>query len=124
MPTVLCSAAPQIPVSQQSSLYAGRLYSRRRLDLRARLLARREEGRGFIVVHGRTIDLSRSGAGLTVSCELASGTEVVLCLRLPGSGHPLCLRAVVTRRRGFRVGLAFVQPSAQQRLLLCELCYA
>jgi hypothetical protein len=110
-----------IPHPSQSSIYAGRLYSRRALDLRARVLARQDAG--VVVIHGRTVDLSRSGAGVTLTRELALGTEVVLCLRLPGSGNPLCLRSVITRRRGFRVGLEFLQPSAEQRLLLCELCY-
>ena len=91
-----------------------------------------------VVVHGRTVDLSRSGAGVTLTRELASGSEVVLCLCLPGSSrgprrarswldgvdNPLCLRAVVIRRRGFRAGLEFVQPTAEQRLLLCEFCYS
>ena len=52
------------------------------------------------------------------------GSEVVLCFRLPGSGTLLCLCAVVTRGQGFRVGLRFVQPTAQQRLLLSELCHS
>jgi PilZ domain len=119
MPTPLRSL-----VSMRSPIYASRLYSRRRLDLRARLLARPAAGGHVIVVHGRTVDLSRSGAGVTLTRELASGTEVVLCLRLPGSGNALCLHAVITRRQGFRVGLEFVQPTAEQRLLLSELCYA
>jgi len=108
----------------QSSIDASRLWSRRRLDLRARLLTRQSAGGGVLVVHGRTVDVSRSGAGVTLTHELASGTEVVLCLRLPGGGNTLCLRAVITRRRGFRAGLAFVQPTAEQRLLLSELCHA
>jgi hypothetical protein len=55
---------------------------------------------------------------------LPSGTKVVLCFRLPGSETALCLQAVIARRQGFRAGLRFVQPTAEQRLLLCELCYA
>ena len=76
------------------------------------------------MVHGRTVDLSRSGAGLTVSCELPAGDEVVLRLQLPSSDGPLNLRAVVVRRCGFRAGLKFVQPTAEQRLLLCRFCYS
>jgi PilZ domain len=116
MPTLLpCS---------QSSIYASRLWARRPLDLRARLLTRQGAGGRAVVVHGRTVDLSRSGAGVTVTSELAAGTEVLLCVQLPGGGNPLCLRAVITRRRGFRAGLEFVQPTAEQRLLLFTLCYA
>ena len=77
-----------------------------------------------VVVHGRTVDLSRSGAGLTVTRELPEGAEVVLSVQLPIRSEPLCLRAVVVRRRGFRAGLEFVQPTAEQRLLLCEFCYS
>jgi hypothetical protein len=111
------------PLRSQSSHYASRLFSRRPLDLRAHLVALSSTGE-HIIVHGRTRDLSRTGAGVTLTCELPSGTEVVLCLRLPGSGELLCLRALITRRQGFRAGLQFIEPSAKQRLLLSELCYA
>ena len=112
----------------RSPIYATRLYSRRRVDVRASLVEpwqiepwqvdrRVTDG----VVHGRTVDLSRTGAGLTLTRELAAGTEVVLCLNLP-CGQPLRLRAVVIRRTGFRAGLQFVEPTAEQRLLLLEFC--
>ena len=112
----------------RSPIYATRLYSRRRVDVRASLVEpwlvepwqvdrRVTDG----VVHGRTVDLSRTGAGLTLTRELAAGTEVVLCLNLP-CGQPLRLRAVVIRRSGFRAGLQFVEPTAEQRLLLLEFC--
>ncbi len=111
----------------RSAIYASRLFFRRRLDVRARLVALRSMSEHVTpehaVIHARTHDISRSGAGLTLTRELPSGSEVVLCLRLPGRGTPLCLHAVITRRQGFRVGLRFVQPTAEQRLLLCELCY-
>ena len=108
----------------RSLIYAGRLYSRRTVDVRARLLAfRRVNGRMVeTVVHGRTVDLSRSGAGLMVTRELSAGAEVMLSLVLPGADGPLCLRAKVVRRRGFTAGLEFVQPTAEQRLLLLEFC--
>jgi PilZ domain len=112
------------PAFLQSSAYASRLYVRRRVDVRARLLARPPADGRIVVVHGRTVDLSRSGAGVTLTRELASGSEVVLCLQLPGIGNPLCLRAVIRRRHGFRAGLEFVSPTAEQRLLLCRFCHA
>lgn len=118
--------APTIPSGRRtnrSSSYASRLFNRRPLDLRARLVALLATGER-VVVHARTRDLSHSGAGLTLTSELPSGTDVVLCLRLPGDGGQLCLQAVVARRRGFHVGLHFVRPTAEQRLLLSELCYA
>jgi hypothetical protein len=111
----------------RSAIFASRLFSRRRLDVRARVVALNstiEHGTlEHVVVHARTFDISRGGAGLTLTRELPWGSEVVLCFRLPGNGTPLCLHAVITRRQGFRVGLRFVQPTAEQRLLLCELCY-
>jgi hypothetical protein len=110
------------PLTNRSSTYASRLFPRRRLDLRARLVALHSTGER-IIVHARTCDVSRSGAGLTLTRELASGTEVVLCLRLPGNGNPLCLQAVITHRKGYRVGIRFVRPTAEQRLQLYELCY-
>ena len=108
---------------RNQSHYASRLFSRRALDLRAQLVTLHPAGER-IVVHGRTYDVSRTGAGVTLTRELPSGTEVVLSLRLPGSGNLLNLRAVITRRQGFRAGLQFVEPSLEQRLLLSELCYA
>ena len=111
------------PCTSRASMYASRLFSRRRLDVRVRLVEMRSTGE-CVVVHARTFDLSRTGAGLTLTRELPSGTEVVLCLRLPCSEHALCLRAVITRCRGFRAGLRFLQPTARQRLMLSELCYA
>jgi hypothetical protein len=121
MPTVL---------RDRSAIYASRMSSRRRIDVRARVVALHSDGlrgvrRGakYSVVHARTFDLSRSGAGLTLTRELPSGSEVVLCFRHPGNGTMLCLHAVVIRSKGFRVGVQFVQPTAEQRLLLSELCY-
>jgi hypothetical protein len=111
------------PFGSRSSIYSSRLFLRRRLDLRARLVALRHTGEP-VIVHARTCDVSRGGAGLTLTRELPSGTQVVLCLRLPGDGSPLCLHAVITRRKGFRVGLQFVRPTAEQRLQLSQLCYA
>ncbi len=103
-----------------NQVWRNRVWSRRALDLRAQLLTPADAGGRALVVHGRTVDLSRSGAGVTVTHELAAGSEVVLCLRLPGG--TLSLRAIVTRRCGFRVGLEFVQPTAEQRLMLSALC--
>jgi hypothetical protein len=45
-------------------------------------------------------------------------------LRFPNLDRALCLEAVIARRQGFRVGLRFLHPTAEQRLLLSELCYA
>ena len=111
----------------RNEIHASRILSRRPLDVRARLVARDttgEYGVDRIVVQARTHDVSCSGAGLTLTRELPSGSEVVLSFQLPGTGTTLCLNAVITRRQGFRAGLRFVQPTAQQRLLLAELCYA
>ena len=76
-----------------------------------------------IIVHARTCDVSHGGAGLTLTRSLPSGTEVALCLRLPG-GDLLWMQAVVIRRQGFHVGVQFVRTTAEQRLLLSELCCA
>jgi hypothetical protein len=107
----------------RSSIYASRLFSRHPLDVRARLVALHSTGEHSIV-HGRTCDVSHSGAGVTLTREMPSGTEVVLSLRLPGDRGALCLHAIITRCQGFRVGLRFLQPTAEQRLLLSELCCA
>jgi len=101
-------------------IYATRLYVRRPVDVRVKLFYCSGGETG--VVYARSVDISSSGAGLTLSGELAVGTDTVLCLRLPGSDHQLLLRARVVRRRGFRAGLRFLRPTAEQRLRLCEFC--
>jgi hypothetical protein len=93
------------------------------LDVRARLVALHSTGER-IIVHARTCDVSRGGAGLTLTRDLPSGTEVALCLRLPGKGGQLLLQGVIIRRQGFRVGVQFVRTTAEQRLQLSELCCA
>jgi hypothetical protein len=108
---------------QPASIHRSRIYSRRRLDLRARLLASSKSGEQF-TVYGWMCDLSCSGAGLTLTRELPSGSEVVLCLRLPGDYGQLSLRAVIRRQQGFRAGLEFLPPTPEQRLMLTELCYS
>lgn len=118
MPTVLSPSS-----THRDSIHRSRIYSRRPIDLRARLLARDTQGEQF-VVHGWMRDLSCSGAGVTLTSELPSGTEVVLCLRLPGQMGQLRLGAVIRRRQGFRAGLEFLPPTPEQRLQLTELCYA
>ncbi len=110
-------------ISSRSEIHASRILSRRPLDVRARLVAQHSTGES-IVVHARTHDVSCSGVGLTLTRELPSGIKVMLCFRLPGSDTALCLHSVITRCQGFRAGLRFVQPTAEQRLLLSELCYA
>jgi hypothetical protein len=92
------------------------------MDLRARLVALLDTGER-VIVHARTRDLSHSGAGVTLTGELPSGTGVVLCLRLPDGGQ-LCMKAVIARRQGLRAGLQFLRPTAEQRLMLSELCCA
>lgn len=109
--------------STTQKLHANRLYERRPLDLRVRLLTQQIPGGTVYVVRGRTVDLSCSGAGLTLSDELQPGTEVLLQLCMPGCDE-LKLHARVIRRRGFRVGLKFVALTAAQRLQLGELCPA
>jgi len=120
---------PHVPFSsytrrKRSTIYGNRLYARHAMDLRARLLTGQRMGGKLTEVHGRTVDLSRGGAGLTLTREVASGTEVVLCLQVPGRSHALSLPAVIVRSRGFRVGLKFLDPSAEQRLQLYDLCSA
>jgi hypothetical protein len=108
----------------QSATYDNRMYARHAMDLRARLLRGNDTHGQFSIVHGRTVDISRGGAGLTLTREVASGAEVVLSIQPPGSRHSLRLPAVIIRSQGFRVGLKFLETSAEQRLRLEELCDA
>jgi PilZ domain-containing protein len=111
----------QACLGHAGALYENRRYARRKVDVRVRLLTRRESDGRMAVAYARTADLSRGGACVTLSSELSLGTEVLFCVRLPGSDQLLCLKAVVIRRRGFRAGLRFLQPAAEQRLMLCKL---
>lgn len=106
-----------------STVHRSRIYTRRRLELRARLLTRSERGQEN-VVQGWMRDLSCSGAGVMIAGEVPAGAEVVLTMRLPNSLGHLSLRAVVRRRQGFRTGLEFLTTTPEQRLMLTELCYA
>lgn len=133
MPTPLLKLSfledPHTPISsytrrKRSAIYGNRLYARHPMDFRVRLLTGRNKGGTLSEVHGRTVDLSRGGAGLTLTREVASGAEVVLCVQVPGSTHPLSLPAVIVRSRGFRVGVKFLEASAEQRLQLYKLCSA
>jgi hypothetical protein len=110
-------------IRDRSAIYASRLFSRHPLDVRVRLVALRSTGER-VLIHGRSYDVSHSGAGVTLTYELPSGTEVALWMRLPNRDTVLCLRAIIARRHGFRVGLQFLQPTPEQRLLLSELCCA
>ena len=106
-----------------ATVHRSRIYSRRRLDTRARLLTRGERGKEE-VVHGWMRDLSCSGAGLMLAGDVPPGAEVVLSMRLPNQMGHLNLKAVVRRRQGFRTGLEFLTTTPEQRLMLTELCYA
>jgi PilZ domain-containing protein len=108
--------------AKKAAVYASRLCARRTLDVRVQLLARGAGDRAIARVYARTVDLSPTGVGLTLSRELPAGSEVLLYLKLPGSSAALCLAAEVVRRRGFRAGLQFVRPTAEQRLRLGEFC--
>jgi hypothetical protein len=110
-----------IPRDSHPSIYASRVFPRHRLDVRARLEAVHSTGER-VNIQARTRDISRSGAGLTLTHELPVGTDVLFCLRVHGSGSQLCLESTITRRTGFRVGLRFLRLTAEQRLLLFELC--
>ncbi len=106
-----------------ATVHRSRIYSRRRLETRARLLTRGERGQEQ-VVHGWMRDLSCSGAGIMLAGDVATGEEVVLDMRLPDSLGQLRLKAIVRRRQGFRTGLEFLTTTPEQRLMLTELCYA
>ena len=101
----------------------GRGAARRPFDLRASLIAFAAGGEQ-LQVQARTRDLSPSGAGLTLTRPLPNGTFVLLTMRLPGSQGRLSLKAIIARCKGYSVGVHFVAPTLEQRLLLGELCCA
>jgi hypothetical protein len=114
---------PERPRTSRLGSRSARSVARHPLDIRASLLAIVAGGEQ-VRVQARTRDLSPLGAGLTLTRPLPSGTLVLLTLRLPGGRGQLSLKAVIARHQGYSAGVHFVGPTAEQRLLLGELCCA
>jgi hypothetical protein len=77
---------------------------------------------GSATALGRSRDLSVSGIGAYIPCELAIGQFVNLFMRLPFRRVDLTCGAVVRNRSGFRYGLEFSNIRMAQQEFIAELC--
>jgi len=97
-----------------------RRFARCRFDARIQVAVFRE---GLTITYwGRTSELSLDGVGATLSGELRVGEVVSLEFPIPLPPHVIKVRAVVRYSDGLRCGLEFLVVTAEQRLLLREVC--
>lgn len=71
---------------------------------------------------GRSRDLSVSGIGAYIPCELQVGQYVNLSMRLPFKRQDLSCGAVVRNRSGYRYGLEFSNIRLAQQEFIAEVC--
>ncbi len=71
---------------------------------------------------GRSRDLSVSGIGAYIPCELEIGQYVNLHMRVPFKQRDLMCGAVVRNRSGYRYGLEFSNVKSTQQDFLHEVC--
>jgi hypothetical protein len=77
---------------------------------------------GSSTAQGRSRDLSVSGLGAYIPCELAVGQFVNVFMRLPFKRADLTCGAVVRNRSGFRYGLEFANMRMAQQEFVAEIC--
>ncbi len=85
---------------------ATRKWKRVKVDVRIRIRRWDEPGAAASVV--RTYELSRGGMSVYASESLEVGTLVWVGLSLPTATTDFEIKAVVRNRRGFRLGMEFV----------------
>jgi len=74
------------------------------------------------VVHGRSVQLSEAGMGVTMTREMPKGTVATLIFKLPGNPAECTLQAEVKYRKGFSCGFEFLGISAPTRKELLHFC--
>jgi hypothetical protein len=77
---------------------------------------------GSTTALGRSRDVSISGIGAYIPCELAIGQFVNVFMRLPFKKANLSCGAVVRNRSGFRYGLEFSNVRMAQQEFINEIC--
>ena len=97
-----------------------RRWKRVPLDVRVKAVIRKDEGK--TVIHGRSLQLSESGMGVTMTREVPKGTVATLIFKLPGDEDERTLQAEVKYRNGFHCGFEFLGISAQTRQELLSFC--
>ncbi len=98
------AAATEIP---------GRRWYRYPVDLSLRVQVPTSTGLEYMLAHGR--DVSQGGMAVYVPVELNIGDTVLLELIFPGLPEPVTLSASLKNRTGFKYGVEFVSPTAEQQ---------
>jgi c-di-GMP-binding flagellar brake protein YcgR len=106
----------QLPNTDAPDVTERRRGKRVPLDVRVKLLLP-EAGEGQ-VIHGRSIDISEGGMGVTLSCDLPKDAMATLIFKLPGEEGERRLQAQLKYRVGFRYGFRFIGMPGQKRGLL------
>ncbi len=71
---------------------------------------------------GRSRDLSVSGIGAYIPCELQVGQYVNVFMRVPFKQRDLMCSAVVRNRSGYKYGMEFSNIKSSQQEFLHEVC--
>jgi len=95
---------------------------RYKLDVRVRLIVRKDEGNQ--VVHGRGTDISETGMAIFVPHELPLEARAEVEFTLPYSRQPQRVVINVRNRSGYRYGVEFLTLSLNQREDITRLCKA
>jgi hypothetical protein len=97
-----------------------RRFSRYRFDVRIQVWVFRE---GVTTTYwGRTSELGQDGIGATLSGELQIGEVVSVEFPIPLPSGVMKLRGAVRYSEGLRCGLEFLVVTAEQRLILRQVC--
>ena len=75
-------------------------------------------------VHGRVVNLSRSGMGAVIAADLQPGEVVALEFKLPYAAAGILLEAAVRRRNSHHYSLEFVHVTASDQEKINRTCAA
>ena len=95
---------------------------RYKLDVRVRLIIRKDKGNH--VVHGRGTDISETGMAVFVPHDMAVEDRAELEFTLPYSRQPQRVVVNVRNRSGYRYGVEFMTLSLPQRDEITKICKA
>ncbi len=95
---------------------------RYKLDLRAKVVYRRNGLNQSAIAHGQ--DVSEGGMAMFVPIDFGKDDAIEVEFTLPHSRLPLRVHAVVRNRDGHRYGLEFVNLTDVQRQEIVRMCEA
>ena len=101
---------------QPNESTAARRWMRYAVNLPLRVRVPTEAGHEFMLAHGR--DVSQRGMAVYVPVELEVGQTVMVELEFQALQSPLTLNAMIKNRTGFKYGVEFIEPAAQQQEII------